>query len=150
MSDKKISYLAKSLFDENIRIENVFILPFIYACDSMPDSFWDVFDENPTEFLESIGLNNANMSDYDDLLNKTDLLNFMHDRKISGFSIQFSTTVPTNFSFDDGKFYSCDFSWGLTYENFAYGQSIDKAINHAIKIKRDYFNECIEKAKYEC
>lgn len=143
--------VMESLFDGNIRIENVFIMQLISACDSMPDSFWDVFDDNHEEVLKAIGLSNANISDYDDLSTKSELLDFLHDKKMSGVLIQFATPVPRDFSFDDdGEFSSCSCSWGMTSWNFAYGKSIDEAINHAISIQGEYWNECLERAKAEC
>ncbi|MDA1379247.1 hypothetical protein PCI56_05985 [Plesiomonas shigelloides subsp. oncorhynchi] len=70
----------KSLFNGNVRIENVFIMQLISACDSMPDSFWSVFNDNHEEILKALGLSDTNISDYDDLSTKSDLLDFLYEK----------------------------------------------------------------------
>lgn len=140
--------VLESLFDGNIRVENVFIMQLISSCDSMPDSFWGVFDDNHEEVLKAIGLGNANTSDYDDLSTKSELLDFLHDKKVYGVLIQFATPIPRNFSFDDdGEFSSCSCSWGMTSWHFAHGKSIDAAIDNAISIQGKYWDECLKSAK---
>ncbi|MCE5165595.1 hypothetical protein [Plesiomonas sp. PI-19] len=56
---------------------------------------------------------NENISNYESLSTKSDLLDFIYDKNIAGVLIQFATPVPSNFSFyDDGEFSSCAPSWG--------------------------------------
>ncbi|MDA1379124.1 hypothetical protein PCI56_03670 [Plesiomonas shigelloides subsp. oncorhynchi] len=141
----------KSLFNGNVRIENVFIMQLISACDSMPDSFWSVFNDNHEEILKALGLSDTNISDYDDLSTKSDLLDFLYEKNIAGVLIQFATPVPSDFSFyDDGEFSSCASSWGMTSWHFSYGETVNEAINRAISDQDKYWNECLEKAKAEC
>lgn len=79
------SDVIKSLFNENIRIENVFIMQLISACDSMPDSFWNLFNDNHEDILKALGLTDANISDYDNLSTKGELIYFLYDKKYLAF-----------------------------------------------------------------
>lgn len=145
------SDVIESLFNGNVRIENVFIMQLISACNSMPDSFWRVFNDKREEILKALGVSDTNISDYENLSTKSDLLDFLYDKNIAGVLIQFATPVPSNFSFyDDGEFSSCESSWGMTSWHFSYGESVDEAVNRAISAQDKYWSECLERAKSEC
>lgn len=147
----KLKYeVMENLYDGSIRIENIFYMQLVTACDSLPDSFWEVFDDDRENVLSAIGLVSKDISEYGNLETKDELLEFLYDHKASGVLILFVTPVPRNFSFDtDGEFSHCSSGWGLTSWHFAYGESIDEALAQAIKVQDQYFNECQERAREE-
>lgn len=147
----KLKYeVMEKLYDGNIRIENIFYMQLVTACDSLPDSFWEVFNDDRKDALSAIGLSHKDTSEYRDLKYGSELLDFLHDNKITGVLIQFATPVPRNFSFDtDGEFSHCSSGWGLTSWHFAYGETIDEVLAQAIKVQDQYFNECQERARGE-
>ncbi|ENM6044690.1 hypothetical protein AB8H57_002743 [Vibrio parahaemolyticus] len=137
----------EALFDGNIRIENLFNMQLITACDSMPDSFWDVFDFNSQEVMETLGISCVGIPDLED---KSTLLEFLHDRRLSGFLIHFSMPVPRNFRFDEnGQFSSCSSGWGWSICRFAFGSELNDALDQAIKIQEQYFEDCLSEARTE-
>jgi hypothetical protein len=142
------SELLNELFDSNIRIENVFYMQLVTACDSMPDSFWEVLDDDPSEILDTLGLGGKDTSEYSDLNSKSETLEFLHDNRVSGVLLQFSTPVPKNFRLGEGgEFKSCSISWGMTTWNFVHADTIEEALTKAVEMKEQYFEKCLNEAR---
>lgn len=138
----------EDLFDNNILIENIFYMQLVTACDSMPESFFDVFQNEPCDLLRAIGI--ADPSVGDDLTSESELLEFLHDKRVKGVLIHFSTPQPRNFSFNSsGEFSSCSISWGVCMNDFAYGQTLEEALESAVSLQDKYFSDCILSAKKE-
>lgn len=142
--------LMENLYEGSIRIENVFHMELVTACDSMPESFWEVFNSDHEDVLEVLGLRNKDISEYGDLESKSELLEFFHDCRLTGFLIHFSTPVPRNFLFgDDGEFRGCSSGWGISTWRFAFGLTLVDALNEAVKMQKKYFDLCIVEARKE-
>lgn len=140
--------IMNELFDGNIRIENLFHMELVTACDSMPESFWEVFNDDHEEVLKAIGLRNKDISGYADLESKSELMDFLLDNKVTGFLIHFSTPVPRDFEFrDDGEFVCCSSGWGISTWSFAFGSTLEDALEQAIKVQQEYFDACVVKAR---
>ncbi|EJZ9093479.1 hypothetical protein OIX85_003890 [Vibrio parahaemolyticus] len=136
--------LMDLLFEKNIRIENVFYMQLVRACDYLPESFWEVYDENSEEVMRAIGHD----SYASELFSQSELLEFLHAKNCSGVLVQFATPTPRNFQFTEGgDFISCSHSWGMATWSFAHGQTLDEALIKAITIRNDDFLESFAQAK---
>ncbi|ANS86950.1 hypothetical protein VSVS12_03241 [Vibrio scophthalmi] len=142
------SEVMEQLFDASIRIEHVFHMQLVTACDSLPNAFWEEFDDNHTEILEALGFGSKESVGNYLLKSKGNLLDFLHDHKKHGVLIQFSTPIRDRFRFNDqGEFLSCSCSWSAYMSHFSYGQTLDEALRKAIAYQEEHFEQCITEAK---
>lgn len=143
--------VLEQLFDGNIRIEEVFHMQLVTCCDSLPDSFWGVFEDDHEGVLRAIGLDGVDTSEYGHLASRSELLDFLHNKGKTGVLIQFLTPCPQNLCFDsDGEFSSCSSSWGLATYRFAYGETFEEAVSDAIRVQDEYFEECVKRELARC
>ncbi|EOW9224979.1 hypothetical protein ACN26P_003511 [Vibrio cholerae] len=143
----KFSYeIMEELFQRSIRIDNVFYMQLVTACDQLPEAFWEVFEDHG-DILDLIGLANKNVADYSMLRSKSDLLEFLHSHRKYGVLIHFSYPLPRDFKFTgDGDFLSCSSGWGISIEHLAYGETLEDALTKAISIHEEHFEECMREA----
>ncbi|KYN88870.1 hypothetical protein ATY37_14780 [Vibrio cidicii] len=140
--------VIEELFQRSIRIDNIFYMQLVTACDQLPESFWEVFEDHG-DILDLIGLADKNVADYSMLRTKSDLHEFLHDHnhRIHGVLIRFSHPVPRDFKFTgDGDFLSCSSGWGISTEHLAYGETLEDALVNAISIHEKHFEECMREA----
>lgn len=135
------------LFDSDICIENVFYMQLVTACDTLPKSFLDVFEFDGDNVLKALGLNRSLMDQSDD-----ELLEFLHDKAPKGILIRFATPVPHDFSFNSAGDWcahegSWDCSWSRRTHLYAYGDSLEVALDNVFKVYHAYVNECAEREK---
>ncbi len=137
--------IMEELFQNSIRIDNVFYMQLVTACDQLPEAFWEVFEDHG-DILDLIGLANKNVADYSMLRSKSDLLEFLHDHRKYGVLIHFSHPVPRDFKFKGGDFFSCSSGWGISIDHLAYGETLEDALKQAICIYEKYFERCMKDA----
>ncbi len=132
---------------ENIRINNVFFIKLLNTSGSVSDSFDDFYRSEHDEILNAMKIDRKANSDYK--LSKTsEFIEYVFDNDIDGVLLSFSTQIPNNFRFnDDGTFLSCSISWGNYNCCATHAQTLEDALNQAIKIQDELFNEYMAKAK---
>ncbi|WP_367971630.1 hypothetical protein RJD38_14910 [Vibrio scophthalmi] len=141
--------ILEQLFDCSIRIDHVFHMQLITACDSLPDSFWEVFEDNCADVFNALGLTEKLSQEYD-LESKSELLDFLHDQRVGGVLLQFSMPVPRNFHFNgEGEFRSCSSGWSISHWSMAHAETLEETLRKAIAYQESYFEQCIDKAKQE-
>ncbi|PSV00435.1 hypothetical protein [Photobacterium kishitanii] len=140
--------VMSALFDRNVKIEHVFFMKLITACDSCPESFWNVFDSNYETIPKMLGFGDADLSKYNSLEKPDDVLEFLHDMRATGVLIHFEVPIPVNIILDDkGEFSSCSSSWNFVSSHLAYGKTVEDAIGCALATQEKYFNDCIDEAR---
>ncbi|MCY9861394.1 hypothetical protein OTK49_02535 [Vibrio coralliirubri] len=142
--------LISELFDNNIRIENVFYMQLLTACDSLPETFWEVFDQNSMDILSALGLKDKDTSEYSDLRAKSELSEFLHDNSVSGVLLNVATPVARNVTFDeDGEFSNCSSGWNWFTTDFVHADTIENALIKAQEWQKKTFDDEVAKAKVE-
>lgn len=136
------------IFENNIRVENIFCMPLMTACDSVPETFWKCVDDNFESVMDALGLTEAlqETSLYGEVEKKEDLENLLHDHSRNGVLIEVQSPNLMNVDFDDnGNFKSASISWGFVGTYFAYGTDLNDAIEKAIALVEQSHNSAKKK-----
>lgn len=140
--------LLSDIFDANVRIENIFYMQLLTSCSSMPVPFWEIFDENPMVILSALGLKDKDLSDYSDLRNKDDLLEFLFDNSVSGVLLNVATPVMRDLSFnEDGEYTGCSIGWNWYSTDFVHADTIENALIKAKVWQKELFEGVVAAAK---
>ncbi len=140
--------IINDLFNNNIRVENTFVMEVVTACDSLPQTFWEAFESEPEEILNRLGLKQRFNPDGLEIKDKCDLLDFLHEQRARGVLVHFSTPVPIDIEFNaKGDFSTCSIGWNRTVQDFAYGHTIEEALANAVKQQDTYFDHQLKAAK---
>ena len=137
-----------TLNEELIRIENVFHMPLVTACDTAPDGLWDFFEDDREKVMSEMGF--QDIAIYEDIDDACELVEVLEEHKKGGVLVQFSTPVLREFELDNkGKISSCSFSWSYTHLNFAYGENLEESLRRAIYLQEKFIKRCIDSKKLE-
>ncbi|WP_210498729.1 hypothetical protein [Vibrio crassostreae] len=133
------------MFDNNVRIDELYHLGTQVILDSVPDTVRDLILENWYDFWSVMGVKpDEDMSD-DEILEELawDLRN--RYRK-TGFIAKVAYPAPRNFSDD---YSSWDFSWGFYSTKLVYGESMQECCDKALSAQQEYIERQIAEAKRE-
>lgn len=145
-----ISEISPKLFNNNICIENIFILPLVGSCDKLSESFRDAFDSHYKEFFKAYELNTDEiLKNYNQLKKDDDILELFSDYNFEGVMIEYTTPLPRNFVFTDKKdhysSYSC--GWGVSRVCVVIQPTFEEAINKVIQEQQNLVKERFEYEK---
>lgn len=139
--------LLEQIFEHDIRVDNIFYPQLICVCDSysLPDSFDRMFDDLSDQLFDELCI-----EEEDEIESIHDLQDWMMDNHLEGVILQFSVPAPHDFVLDEnGEFLHCACSFGYTTMRITYEQTLEEALNEAIKWQDKFFYECLKKAKVE-
>lgn len=136
-----------SLLNSSICIENVFYMQLVTTCSKLSESFLDVFEDDTDNVLKALGFSGS-------LVHENEVLVYLYDKAPKGVLIHFETPVHCDFLFDsNGDWQSHNSSWDCSWSRrthlYAYGDSLEEALDNVFKVYHAYVNECAEREKKE-
>ncbi|ELP6119440.1 hypothetical protein QTV43_000585 [Vibrio vulnificus] len=134
--------ILSELFDNSIKVDDVFHMVLVTSCGQLQDSFWEALESDQDEVLEALKLDKKDISEYSDLRHKDEAADFLHDNDVSGVLIKYSAPAPRDFSFNEhGEHQGFNASWSISISSYIFADTLEEALKAAIKHREELVEE---------
>lgn len=146
IQDRFPKSLVNDMFEGNARFGHILHLPTLILSEGRDQEFMDLVDDGyffDQEFLKQSANLESHLLEFHplDRQDYAALASIISQYCPADFLVRVEAPIPSNFSFKDGKFLHCSFSWGYYRAIWVLAKDMADAATQAIAFASTVFEE---------